>query len=161
MVKSNQTGMSAFGYANPAHIDVAVECFEWSSSFPTCIGMAAEISDARILKCERVFLVIWLCWLLKFKLYPPAKCHRPPLAQNCFCMLLPPLWPAVEQCESGEEETMETLVAADSLLNIDCPDTLSLEQYCKHTHTHTHTHTPTHTWVNTTHMHANRVKMPQ
>ncbi|TNN62543.1 ETS-related transcription factor Elf-1 [Liparis tanakae] len=35
----------------------------------------------------------------------------------------------VEQCESGEEETMETLVAADSLLNMDCPDTLSLEHY--------------------------------
>lgn len=35
----------------------------------------------------------------------------------------------VEPCESGEEETMETLVAADSLLNMDCPDTLSLEQY--------------------------------
>ncbi|KAG7227329.1 hypothetical protein INR49_000333 [Caranx melampygus] len=39
---------------------------------------------------------------------------------------------AVEQCESGEEETMETLVAADSLLNMDCSDTLSLEQhYCR------------------------------
>ncbi|TKS80289.1 ETS-related transcription factor [Collichthys lucidus] len=36
---------------------------------------------------------------------------------------------AVEPCESGEEETMETLVAADSLLNMDCPDTLSLEHY--------------------------------
>uniref|UniRef100_A0A8C2ZS94 ETS domain-containing protein n=1 Tax=Cyclopterus lumpus TaxID=8103 RepID=A0A8C2ZS94_CYCLU len=35
----------------------------------------------------------------------------------------------VEQCESGEEEIMETLVAADSLLNMDCPDTLSLELY--------------------------------
>nr|XP_040027193.1 ETS-related transcription factor Elf-1-like isoform X2 [Gasterosteus aculeatus aculeatus] len=35
----------------------------------------------------------------------------------------------MEQCESGEEETMETLVAADSLLNMDCPDTLSLEHY--------------------------------
>ncbi|XP_042353493.1 ETS-related transcription factor Elf-1-like isoform X1 [Plectropomus leopardus] len=35
----------------------------------------------------------------------------------------------VEPCESGEEETMETLVAADSLLNMDCPDTLSLEHY--------------------------------
>ncbi|XP_038574551.1 ETS-related transcription factor Elf-1-like isoform X2 [Micropterus salmoides] len=35
----------------------------------------------------------------------------------------------MEPCESGEEETMETLVAADSLLNMDCPDTLSLEQY--------------------------------
>ncbi|XP_071774705.1 ETS-related transcription factor Elf-1-like isoform X1 [Centroberyx gerrardi] len=34
----------------------------------------------------------------------------------------------VEACESGEEETMETLVAADSLLNMDSPDTLSLEQ---------------------------------
>ncbi|KAG8013933.1 ETS-related transcription factor Elf-1 [Nibea albiflora] len=35
----------------------------------------------------------------------------------------------VEPCESGEEETMETLVAADSLLSMDCPDTLSLEHY--------------------------------
>ncbi|XP_029381546.1 ETS-related transcription factor Elf-1-like isoform X1 [Echeneis naucrates] len=35
----------------------------------------------------------------------------------------------VEPCESGEEETMETLVAADSLLNMDCSDTLSLEQH--------------------------------
>ncbi|XP_029309813.1 ETS-related transcription factor Elf-1-like isoform X2 [Cottoperca gobio] len=35
----------------------------------------------------------------------------------------------MEQYESGEEETMETLVAADSLLNMDCPDTLSLEHY--------------------------------
>uniref|UniRef100_A0A3Q2PUG8 ETS-related transcription factor Elf-1-like n=1 Tax=Fundulus heteroclitus TaxID=8078 RepID=A0A3Q2PUG8_FUNHE len=35
----------------------------------------------------------------------------------------------VEPCESGEEETMETLVAADSLLNMDCIDTLSLEQH--------------------------------
>ncbi|XP_033960199.1 ETS-related transcription factor Elf-1-like isoform X1 [Pseudochaenichthys georgianus] len=35
----------------------------------------------------------------------------------------------VEQYESGEEETMETLVAADLLLNMDCPDTLSLEHY--------------------------------
>uniref|UniRef100_UPI0037E8363C ETS-related transcription factor Elf-1-like n=1 Tax=Semicossyphus pulcher TaxID=241346 RepID=UPI0037E8363C len=34
----------------------------------------------------------------------------------------------VEPCESGEEETMETLVAADSLLNMDCAD-LSLEQH--------------------------------
>ncbi|KAM4604837.1 ETS-related transcription factor Elf-1-like isoform 2-T2 [Polymixia lowei] len=34
----------------------------------------------------------------------------------------------MEACESGEEETMETLVAADSLLNMDSPDTLSLEQ---------------------------------
>lgn len=55
---------------------------------------------------------------------------RPPL----FCMFLSTLWTAVEQCESGEEETMETLVAADSLLNMDCPDTLSLEHYCKHRH---------------------------
>ncbi|KAM4727657.1 ETS-related transcription factor Elf-1-like isoform 2-T2 [Anableps anableps] len=35
----------------------------------------------------------------------------------------------MEPCESGEEETMETLVAADSLLNMDCVDTLSLEQH--------------------------------
>ncbi|KAJ0059167.1 hypothetical protein NL108_008622, partial [Boleophthalmus pectinirostris] len=35
----------------------------------------------------------------------------------------------VEPCESGEEETMETLVAADSLLNMDCADTLSLEEH--------------------------------
>ncbi|KAK5622797.1 hypothetical protein CRENBAI_024760 [Crenichthys baileyi] len=35
----------------------------------------------------------------------------------------------VEPCESGEEETMETLIAADSLLNMDCVDTLSLEQH--------------------------------
>ncbi|KAF7653665.1 hypothetical protein LDENG_00080010 [Lucifuga dentata] len=34
----------------------------------------------------------------------------------------------VEPCESGEEETMETLVAADSFLSMDYPDTLSLEQ---------------------------------
>lgn len=35
----------------------------------------------------------------------------------------------VEACESGEEETMETLVAAESLLNMDCADTLSLEEH--------------------------------
>ncbi|KAM6919079.1 ETS-related transcription factor Elf-1-like [Xenentodon cancila] len=35
----------------------------------------------------------------------------------------------VELCENGEEETMETLVAADSLLNMDCGDALSLEQH--------------------------------
>ncbi|XP_017275829.1 ETS-related transcription factor Elf-1-like isoform X2 [Kryptolebias marmoratus] len=35
----------------------------------------------------------------------------------------------MEPCESGEEETMETLVAADSLLTMDCVDTLSLEQH--------------------------------
>lgn len=34
----------------------------------------------------------------------------------------------VEPCDSGEEETMETLVAADSLLGMDCADTLSLDQ---------------------------------
>ena len=66
--------------------------------------------------------------------------------QKCFFVLILSLWSVVEPCESGEEETMETLVAADSLLNMDCPDTLSLEQhYCErmqHTHTHTHTHTP-------------------
>ncbi|XP_022610973.1 ETS-related transcription factor Elf-1-like isoform X1 [Seriola dumerili] len=39
----------------------------------------------------------------------------------------------VELCESGEEETMETLVAADSLLNMDCSDTLSLEQHYSQT----------------------------
>lgn len=35
----------------------------------------------------------------------------------------------VEACESGEEETMETLVAAESLLNMDCADSLSLEEH--------------------------------
>lgn len=65
--------------------------------------------------------------------FPFTKCHLIHLL-NFFCMLLPFLWSAVEQCESGEEETMETLVAADSLLNMDYPDTLSLEHYCKHTH---------------------------
>ncbi|XP_051253536.1 ETS-related transcription factor Elf-1 isoform X1 [Dicentrarchus labrax] len=39
----------------------------------------------------------------------------------------------VEPCESGEEETMETLVAADSLLSMDCPDALSLEQHYSQT----------------------------
>lgn len=39
----------------------------------------------------------------------------------------------VEPCESGEEETMETLVAADSLLDMDCPDSLSLEQHYSQT----------------------------
>ncbi|XP_034039703.1 ETS-related transcription factor Elf-1-like isoform X2 [Thalassophryne amazonica] len=39
----------------------------------------------------------------------------------------------VEPCESGEEETMETLVPADSLLIMDCPDTLSLEQHYSQT----------------------------
>nr|XP_046265162.1 ETS-related transcription factor Elf-1-like isoform X2 [Scatophagus argus] len=39
----------------------------------------------------------------------------------------------MEPCESGEEETMETLVAADSLLNMDCPDALSLEQHYSQT----------------------------
>ncbi|XP_073347551.1 ETS-related transcription factor Elf-1-like isoform X2 [Pagrus major] len=39
----------------------------------------------------------------------------------------------MEPCESGEEETMETLVAADSLLSMDCPDTLSLEQHYSQT----------------------------
>ncbi|XP_026229906.1 ETS-related transcription factor Elf-1-like isoform X2 [Anabas testudineus] len=40
----------------------------------------------------------------------------------------------MEPCESGEEETMETLVAADSLLNMDCPDALSLEQHYSQTY---------------------------
>ncbi|XP_005943240.1 ETS-related transcription factor Elf-1 isoform X1 [Haplochromis burtoni] len=35
----------------------------------------------------------------------------------------------VEPCESGEEESMETLVSPDSLLNMECADTLSLEHY--------------------------------
>ncbi|CAL9689037.1 unnamed protein product [Knipowitschia caucasica] len=35
----------------------------------------------------------------------------------------------MEPCESGDEDTMETLVAADSLLNLDCADTLSLEDH--------------------------------
>ncbi|KAM6990018.1 ETS-related transcription factor Elf-1-like isoform 1-T1 [Tautogolabrus adspersus] len=39
----------------------------------------------------------------------------------------------MEPCDSGEEETMETLVAADSLLNMDCPDSLSLEQHYSQT----------------------------
>lgn len=39
----------------------------------------------------------------------------------------------VEPCDSGEEETMETLVPADSLLNMDCADTLSLEQHYSQT----------------------------
>ncbi|XP_061926731.1 ETS-related transcription factor Elf-1-like isoform X2 [Entelurus aequoreus] len=39
----------------------------------------------------------------------------------------------VEPCESGDEETMETLIAADSLLDLDCPDTLSLEQHYSQT----------------------------
>ncbi|XP_028283918.1 ETS-related transcription factor Elf-1-like isoform X2 [Parambassis ranga] len=39
----------------------------------------------------------------------------------------------MEPCESGEEETMETLVAADSLLNMDCADALSLEQHYSQT----------------------------
>lgn len=39
----------------------------------------------------------------------------------------------VEACESGEEETMETLVAAESLLNMDCADTLSLDEHYSQT----------------------------
>lgn len=39
----------------------------------------------------------------------------------------------VEACESGEDETMETLVAAESLLNMDCADTLSLEEHYSQT----------------------------
>lgn len=39
----------------------------------------------------------------------------------------------VETYESGEEETMETLVAADSFLNMDCADTLSLEEHYSQT----------------------------
>ncbi|XP_061587322.1 ETS-related transcription factor Elf-1-like isoform X2 [Cololabis saira] len=35
----------------------------------------------------------------------------------------------MEPCDNGEEETMETLVAADSLLSMDCDDGLSLEQH--------------------------------
>ncbi|XP_005943242.1 ETS-related transcription factor Elf-1 isoform X2 [Haplochromis burtoni] len=35
----------------------------------------------------------------------------------------------MEPCESGEEESMETLVSPDSLLNMECADTLSLEHY--------------------------------
>uniref|UniRef100_A0A3B4TL42 ETS-related transcription factor Elf-1-like n=1 Tax=Seriola dumerili TaxID=41447 RepID=A0A3B4TL42_SERDU len=53
--------------------------------------------------------------------------------EHVFCVLLPSLCSAVELCESGEEETMETLVAADSLLNMDCSDTLSLEQHYSQT----------------------------
>ncbi|XP_077581335.1 ETS-related transcription factor Elf-1-like isoform X9 [Stigmatopora nigra] len=39
----------------------------------------------------------------------------------------------LEPCESGDKKTMETIVAADSLLDRDCPDTLSLEHFCGHT----------------------------
>lgn len=49
---------------------------------------------------------------------------------------------------------METLVAADSLLNMECPDALSLEHYSESTHEQTHT------WVHTQ-RHTNCVKMPQ
>ncbi|XP_056913105.1 ETS-related transcription factor Elf-1-like isoform X2 [Takifugu flavidus] len=35
----------------------------------------------------------------------------------------------MEPCDDEEKETMETLVAADSLLNMECSDTLSLEQH--------------------------------
>ncbi|KAM9323268.1 ETS-related transcription factor Elf-1-like isoform 2-T2 [Pholidichthys leucotaenia] len=35
----------------------------------------------------------------------------------------------MEPCQSGEEETMETLVPADALLNMECADMLSLEQH--------------------------------
>lgn len=49
-----------------------------------------------------------------------------------FYALLPPLCSTVEPTDSGEEEIMENLVAANSLLNMDCADTLSLDQhYCK------------------------------
>lgn len=43
---------------------------------------------------------------------------------------------AVEPCENEENETMETLVAADSLLSMECPDTcpLSLEQHYSKKH---------------------------
>lgn len=44
----------------------------------------------------------------------------------------------VEGSESGDEETMETLVAAETLLNMDSPDSLSLDQqHYSETHTHT------------------------
>ncbi|XP_061695007.1 ETS-related transcription factor Elf-1-like isoform X2 [Syngnathoides biaculeatus] len=36
-----------------------------------------------------------------------------------------------EPTESGDEETMETLVAAESLLDLDCSDALSLEHYAQ------------------------------
>nr|XP_057922703.1 ETS-related transcription factor Elf-1-like isoform X2 [Doryrhamphus excisus] len=39
----------------------------------------------------------------------------------------------MEPCESGDDETMETLIAADSLLDLDCSDTLSLEQHYSQT----------------------------
>ncbi|XP_061747288.1 ETS-related transcription factor Elf-1-like isoform X2 [Nerophis ophidion] len=39
----------------------------------------------------------------------------------------------MEPCESGDEETMETLIAADSFLDLDCPDTLTLEQHYSQT----------------------------
>lgn len=61
----------------------------------------------------------------------PSTSHV--LAKKCFSLLLPSLWSIVEPCDSGEEETMETLVAADSLLNMDCPETLSLEQHYSQT----------------------------
>lgn len=42
----------------------------------------------------------------------------------------------MDLCESGEEEAMETLVAANSFLEIDSSDTLSLEQhFCEYMHT--------------------------
>lgn len=58
-----------------------------------------------------------------------------PVRNSCFCV--PPLWCVVEPYESGEEETMETLVAADSLLNMECSDALSLEHYSESTHEQT------------------------
>lgn len=90
----------------------------------------------RFVEVERRGLVnkMWECFC-NFGDLTPSVC--PPPSERC-----PPsssFWCAVEPCESGEEETMETLVAADSLLTMDCVDTLSLEQhYCKpplHTHT--------------------------
>nr|XP_061794894.1 ETS-related transcription factor Elf-1-like [Nerophis lumbriciformis] len=55
--------------------------------------------------------------------YSDILCEEPQVEDH-----LLPIY-KVEPCESGDEENMETLVAADSLLDMDCPDTLSLEHY--------------------------------
>lgn len=86
---------------------------------------------------ELIFLccsILSLSFMMQYALLADDPSHL-----HLLFLQLCPLWFVVEPCENEENETMETLVAADSLLNMECPDTLSLEQhYSKPTHGSAH-----------------------
>ncbi|XP_061652882.1 ETS-related transcription factor Elf-1-like isoform X3 [Phyllopteryx taeniolatus] len=71
-----------------------------------------------------------LCWWSRSHIRASCVTSRFKHLTYCGYALFFTLCSKVEEpTESGDEETMETLVAADSLLDLDCPDTLSLEHY--------------------------------